>query len=272
MTDADAMVLNATLAHKRVKVVQLLFFGLLGILLAFLGSFYVQSTCHFANSSVVVGANSEIFVLHYGLWKYTPIDSVFQGYSYCANYDDEYTNDTPLIPRIAGVGGIIAGTFALVVLWFYLITGRASYKFWNWAIAMAALAGVNQGFTFLFFIGSVCERNTCSLGPGGWVGIVSAVAWFLVSFEMYYNKPISVMMTHIDPGRHGVSVMSNLQLSDFADGASAYIGRVSSNSADPVPTLNEYQRRRDGASLVGKGMMELNSIKRSGSYLPPVLD
>jgi hypothetical protein len=80
------------------------------------------------------------------------------------------------------------------------------------------------------------------------------------------------MMTHIDPGRHGASVMSNLQLSDFADGASAYIGRVSSGSVDPVPTLNEYQRRRDGASLVGKGMMELNSIKRSGSYLPPMLD
>ncbi|MGV2388345.1 MAG UNVERIFIED_CONTAM: hypothetical protein LVR29_08550 [Microcystis novacekii LVE1205-3] len=128
MTDADAMVMNATLAHKRVKVVQLLFFGLLGILLAFLGSFYVQSTCHFANSTVAVGASQEIFVLHYGLWKYTPIDSVFQGYSYCANYDDEYTNDTPVIPRIAGVGGIVSGTYALFVLWFYLITGRASVQ------------------------------------------------------------------------------------------------------------------------------------------------
>ena len=272
ITDADAMVLNATFAHKRVKVVHLLFFGLLGILVGFLGSFYIQSTCHFINADVVVGANAEVFELHYGLWKYTPIDSAFQGYTYCTEYDDEYTSDAPLISRIAGVSSLVAGLYALMILWFYLIFGRASYKVWSWAIGLAAVACVSQGLTYLILIGDVCQRNVCSLGPGGYVGIASTVAWFLLSFEMYYNMPISAMMTHIDPGGSGASVMANLELSDFGRGARAYFQRASSGSnVEPLPTLNEFQRRKDCGS-VGKGMMELHSIKMSGSYKPPAFD
>ena len=266
------MVMNATLAHKRVKVVQLLFFGLIGLLVGFLGSFYVQSSCHFINANVVVGANAEVFVLHYGIWKYTPIDSAFQGYPYCTEYDDEYTTDAPLIPRIAGFASMVTGLYAMSTLWFYLIFGRASYKYWSWAVGMAFLACVCQGLTFLFFSDDVCQRNTCYLGPGGYVGIASTFAWFLIAFEMYYNMPISATMTHIDPGRNGASVLTNLELSDFSRGARAYCRRASSGHLEPLPTLNEFQRKKDGTGSVGRGMMELNSIKRCGSYKPPAFD
>ena len=270
ITDDDALIMNATFAHKRVRVVQLLAFGLLGFLLAFLGSFYVQSTCHFASSEVVIGSSSEVFVLHYGLWKYSPIDSAFEGYSYCTNYDDEYTSDAPLISRIAGIVGLVAGSYALTVLWFYLILGKASYKLWGWAVAMAFIAGVAQGLTYLFFLGDVCQRNTCTLGPGAQVGIVSTLTWFLVAFEMYYNMPTSIMMTHINPGGTGATVMSNLEMADFSEGASAYIRRMDAGN-DGLPTLNEIQRRKD-VSSVGRGMMDGNSVRRGGTYKPPTYE
>ena len=221
-----------------------------------------------------MGANAEVFVLHYGLWKYTPIDSAFQGYPYCTEYDDEYTADAPLISRIAGVASLVAGLYALLILWFYLIFGRASYKLWAWAVGLAGIACVCQGLTYLILIGDVCERNTCNFGPGAYVGIASTVAWFLLSFEMYYNMPTSAMMMHINPGGGGASVMSNLEYSDFARGASAYLRRISSGSGnvEPMPTLNEFQRRKDSSGSVGKGMMELHSIKMSASYKPPALD
>ena len=272
MTDADAIILNATLAQKRVKVVQLLFFGLIGTLVGFLGSFFVQSGCHFINATVVVGTNDVVFTLHYGIWKYTPIDSAFQGYTFCTEYDDEYTSDAPIISRIAGITALITGLYALFILWNYLILGRASYKSWTSAIVMAAIACISQGLTFMMFVGDVCQRNICSLGPGGWASIGSTLAWFLLSFEMFYNMPTSAMMTHITPGGIGTSVMTSLELSDFGQGVSAYFRRLSSRSMEPLPTLNEYQRSRDGSSSVGKGMMELNYIKRSGSYKPPAFD
>jgi hypothetical protein len=270
MTDTDAIVLHATFAQKRVKVVQLLFFGLIGILLGYLGSFFVQSSCHFLNVSVVVGAGAEVFVLHYGLWKYTPIDSAYQGYSYCTEYDDEYTSDVPLIPRVAGICCMVSGAYALIVLWTYLIFGKATYKLWNWAIIMATLACLGQALTFSFITGSLCKRYQCSLGPGGYLSLFSSLGWFILAFEMYYNKPMSMMMSHISPGGPGASVMTTLEMKDFSKGARAYVQRLSSTREESLPTLNELQRKRDGTSSFGRGMMDLNSIKRSGSYKPPI--
>lgn len=53
--------------------------GLIGLAFGFLGSFFVQSSCHFLTATVVVGGNAEQFDLHYGLWKYTPLSSAFEG-------------------------------------------------------------------------------------------------------------------------------------------------------------------------------------------------
>jgi hypothetical protein len=270
LTDTDAIVLHATFAQRRVKVVQLLFFGLVGVLLGYLGSFFVQSSCHFLSATIVAEADAEVFVLHYGLWKYTPIDSAYQGYSYCTQYQDEYAADAPLIPRIAGICCMVSGAYALIVLWGYLILGRATYKLWNWAIAMAVLACVGQALTFSFLSGSLCKKYQCSIGPGGYLSFFCTIAWFVLAFEMYYNKPISMMMSHLLPGGPVESVITTLEMKDFAKGARAYARRLSSTREESLPTLNELQRKRDGASSFGRGMMDLNSIKRSGSYKPPV--
>lgn len=270
--DDDAFIMNATLARKRVRVVQLLVFGLLGFLLAFLGSFYVQTTCHFANAEVSVGANGEVFDLHYGLWKYSPIDSAFQGYSYCTKYDDDYTDDAPLVSRIAGIASLLAGSYSLCVMWAYLIFGRASYKLWGYAVFMSLIAAISQGLTFMFFAGAVCQRNACTLGPGSAMGIVSTIMWVLLAYEMYYNMPTSVMMTHIDPGRNGANLMSNLEMTDFQEGARSYVRRMSSRDgaggAGELPTLNSLQRKK-GPGSVGSGMIRANSFRRKGSYKPP---
>jgi hypothetical protein len=267
--DDDAFILNATFAKKRVRVVQLLVFGLLGFLLGFLGSFYVQSTCHYAGAQVNVGANQQAFYLHYGVWKYSPIDSAFSKYSYCSKYDDDYTADAPLLPRIAGIVGLVMGGYALLVLWFYLISGRAVYNFWAVAIGCSFLAGVGQALTLLVFQGAVCTRNICHMGPGACMAIVSAIMWFLLSFELYYNMPLSVMMTN---RLHRESVVTTrLEMVDFTNGASAYFGRMSSRTHhDNVPTLNEVQRRKQSEHS------KLSSVPpyrmTGGSYRPPSYD
>lgn len=142
--DHDAFILNTTLARKRVRVVQLLAVGLLGFLVGLLGSFFVQSTCHFGSADVAVGQNEQPFSLHYGMWKYSPIDSAFQGYPYCMKYDDEFTDDTPLLPRIAGLTALLCGAYSLTVLWVYLIFGRATQCTWNSAVWFCAIAGIAQ--------------------------------------------------------------------------------------------------------------------------------
>jgi hypothetical protein len=216
---------------------------------------------------VSVGANSEVFELHYGLWKYSPIDSAFQGYSYCAKYDDDYTADAPILPRVAGIVGLVAGAYSLTVMWTYLIMGRATYKRWLFAVVMAVVAGICQCLTFIFFAGAVCQRNTCTLGPGSAMGIVSTIMWFLVGYELYYNMPTSVMMTHINPGRGGANLMANLEMTDFSEGARSYVERIQSrDGGSPMPTLNAIQRKKGGGSSAGGNF---KSPRRQGSYKPP---
>jgi len=266
--DDDAFILNTTLARKRVRVVQLLAFGLIGFLVGFLGSFFVQSSCHFGSSDVVVGSNEQTFKLHYGLWKYSPIDSAFQGYPYCMKYDDEYTYDTPIIPRISGLIALVFGAYSLTILWMYLIFGRATQRSWNAAVWMCVVAGIAQCSTLLFFKGEVCSRNACSMGPGALVSVASTIAWFMLSFELYYNMPVSAMFADIDPGRSGANLMATLEMADFESGAKAYFRRIGDND-DKLPTLNQKQRRNE-ASL-GEGMMEISSAKSPlpGSYKAP---
>ena len=105
----EQLIMNTSLAKKRVRVVQLLAVGLVALLVALLGSFWVQSSCHFVSTTVEVGQNAQTFELHYGLWQYTPYDSAFRGYSYCSRYDDFFTSDSPLISRLAGCLSMVAG-------------------------------------------------------------------------------------------------------------------------------------------------------------------
>lgn len=242
-------------------------FGLLGIVLGFLGSFYVQSTCNFGSAEVTVGQNQEPFELHFGLWKYSPIDSAFEGYSYCSKYDENYTNDAPHLARLFAGLALLAGSFSLFVLWFYLIFGIATQNSWVAAVRVCALAGIFQALTLLFFRGDVCLRNTCALGPGAIVSIVSAAMWFVLGFELHYNMPMSAMIQGLSNRHHvGANMMANLEMSDFQKGAEAYIHRIDTDTKEYIPSLNQMRRNRerngdDGISLP----------RSTGSYRPPTM-
>jgi len=174
-------------AKKREKVVQLMIFGMIGLVGGLLGSVFVQTACHFV--TIEMG-----FPLHFGLWKYSPMDSMFQGYSYCYPYDDEYTNDSPVPARVAGIIALVAGTFSLVVLWVYLLMGQTSDGFWRWAVRMLMVAALFQALTFSFFVEDICLRNTCRMGPGSVVSLVSTLSWLLIAYEMKNNSPVNAVI------------------------------------------------------------------------------
>ena len=169
-------------ATKRVNVVQLLINGLIGLVGGLFGSIYVQGCCHFV--TVDVG-----LPLHFGLWQYSPMDSAFQGFTYCYRYDSDYTHDSPTFARLAGLTALLAGAFSMSVLWVYLLFGRTSSDLWMWAVRFLVMATSLQALTFSFFANDVCRRNSCSIGPGSIVSLVSTLSWALVAYEMKDNSP-----------------------------------------------------------------------------------
>jgi hypothetical protein len=253
----EVFILNTALARKRVRVVQLLIVGLVALLVGFLGNLWVQSSCHFVSASVKVGENEQVFDLHYGLWKYTPIDSAFQGYSYCYQYDDEYTADAPFFARYASCIAVIGGAFSLGVLWFYLIFGRGNQMMWNYAVAAAGISGALQLCTLVILAGPVCQRDDCTLGPAGILSVIASMVYFILAFEMHYNTPMAAWVTQLaecpsteQPGH----LMANLEMTDFEDGAKAYVRRIVRGDSSPYPTLNQFQR--DNASPIGEAMLD----------------
>ena len=272
----ESFILNTALARKRVRVVQLLIVGLLGLLIGLLGSFYVQSSCHLVSAYMEVGEYSnQVFDLHYGLWRYSPMDSAFQGYSYCYLYSNNVASDAPYFPRYVTLTALFAGAFALGVLWYYLIFGRAIQIYWRVAVGISAYAGVAQLGSLFMFSGDVCQRNNCTMGPAGFLSIISSIVWFILSFEMQYNMPMSACMADIASPKHqgpGVLV-ATLEMSDFQDGAKAYVRRITRGEVEDrkVPSLNQIQR--DNANPIGEAMLERDifSIQNKGSYQPPFM-
>jgi hypothetical protein len=190
-------------ATKRVNVVQLLINGLIGLVGGLLGSIYVQTGCHFV--TVDVG-----LPLHFGMWQYSPMDSAFQGFTYCYPYDENHTQDSPTFARIAGLIALAAGTFSLSVLWVYLLLGRTTSGLWKWAVRFLALAACLQTLTFSFFGTDVCRRNSCSFGPGSIVSLISALSWGLAAYEMKDNSPIGTALIP-DPYRESGDMMNQQQ-------------------------------------------------------------
>lgn len=230
--------------------------GLIGLAFGFLGSFYVQSSCHFLSATVVVGGNAEEFDLHYGMWKYTPLSSAFEGYSYCYKYDGQFTTDTPIVPRIVGLVALLLGIYTLAVLWVYLVLGRTNLAHWKRAIYASVVSGIFQALTLVFFAGSVCRRNSCSVGPGAAVSIVSTITWFVLAFEMHYNTPIMMGDHDDDDISSPDGIVASLEMSDVGDGMSAFFRRITHGQGN-IPTLNQYRRDK------------LESPGRGSSYVPP---
>jgi hypothetical protein len=218
-----------------------IFKGLLGLAFGFLASFYVQSSCHFLTAHVQVG-NAEEFDLHYGMWKYTPLSSVFQGDSFCYKYDSRYSTGAPHIPRIVGLVALVCGVCPLGVLWVYLVLGKTTQSNWNRAIYASLIAGVFQASTMLFFAGQICLQNTCSVGPGAAVSIVSTLTWFVLAFEMHYNSPLVDQLSNrvetLSSEEDGI--VASLEMADVEHGVAAFFRRL--QPRQELVTLNQYRR------------------------------
>jgi len=77
--ETTMFLVDTSVAQKRVKVAQLLLAGLVGILIGWLGNAVVGTSCHFASVQVPVGQNGDYFALHFGLYKYSTVDSSLNG-------------------------------------------------------------------------------------------------------------------------------------------------------------------------------------------------
>jgi hypothetical protein len=199
----EAFLINTGLAQRRVRVVQLMIIGLFGILLPWMGNVFVSSNCHFASIHVVVGSYGNVYPLHFGLWNYSPVSSALNGYKYCypyyhqssANDEDysmnQYRSDPPITSRICNSFALLLGTYSLVILWWYLISGRVRRHLWKGAVYAAFMAGMLQLATPIsFFLGRTCRNNHCSVGPGTVLCTITAIGWMVFGAELHYHCPI----------------------------------------------------------------------------------
>lgn len=189
--DDEFLLHTGLFANKRVRVAQLLMIGLVGILFGWLGNFFVSSSCHFASINVAVGENGDRFSLHFGLWNYSPVDSALNGYKYCYPYGGSHVADAPIASRVLNLAALLLGTYSLIILWIYLVTGCAIALLWRGAVYAAIVAGMCQLLTLHFFFGSMCRSKECDPGPGAICAIFTAAAWVIMGAELHYNCPIS---------------------------------------------------------------------------------
>ena len=136
------------------------------------------------------------------------------GYSYCYPYSGSHDNDVPLVSRIANIVALVLGTYSLVVLWWYLVTGQANRTMWSIGVWTALLAAVAQMTTLFFFFDTLCQERSCSWGPASFLAIGTSVAWIILGFELYYQAPENKMAS-----------LDNLEMSDLHSASVDYMDR-----------------------------------------------
>lgn len=214
----ERMLRDTVLAKKRVRVVQLLIVGLVSLLFGWLGNFFVTSSCHFASASVSVGQYSEPFSIHYGLWKYSPVDSALSGSYSCYPYQSSQ-HRAPVVARIANLLALLLGTYSQVCVWTYLIAGRWHPQLWRAAVHASVAAGVLQLLTLCFFVERVCWSGRCRMGPGGVVAVTTAAVWFVFAWEVHYNTP------------RGTESIVSLEMRDLRRASAEYMTRFQPEKA-----------------------------------------
>jgi hypothetical protein len=267
--EEDGFIESTGIAKKRGRVVQLLTIALLSFLIAFLGGFWALSSCHFM--SIAIQVDDVEFDLRFGLWIYSPIDSAFQGYSYCNQYDGDFVADAPWFGRISSLIALAGGGFSLGVLWLYLVAGRCVQQIWTSAVFAAAISGVLQLSTLSIFAGPICSQEVCTLGPAGIASIVAGCFYFVLAFEMHYQNPLVLKLDDSISGvptrEHPSQLMTNLEMTDFEYGAKAYVHRLTFGDTNPYPSLDVVQR--ENQRPVGETTTRGRTKNRKGSYVPP---
>ncbi|CAB9509403.1 expressed unknown protein [Seminavis robusta] len=278
----SSFILSTALAKKRVRVVQLLLIGLVGLLLGLLGNFFVSTSCHFASVSITVGQNEQTFDFHFGLWKYSPIDSVFQGYPYCYKYDQNYAAEAPLVARAANITALLAGLISLSVLWLYLIFGTTNKRRWKWAVRMAIFAGLIQLGTLYFFLGTLCQEYSCQLGLGAYLSMFTSVVWFVLAMEMQYHMPVAIYASSGGSGMAGPAALeephalvAQMEMTScMGDVTREYVTRVTGKDKDMDNLQNlsraqQQQQRRTRPSPCGLySPTNACGFYNGGNYIP----
>jgi len=271
--DSEASyILSTALAKKRVRVVQLLLIGLVGLLLGLLGNFFVSASCNFATVQIQVGQSKTPFEFHFGLWKYSPIDSVFQGYSYCFKYDQNYAMDSPIVARIANIIALAAGLLSMSILWIYLIFGYTDKRRWKWAVRFGIFAGLVQLTTLYFFFGQLCQEYTCTFGPGAYLSVFTSVVWFAMACEMHYHMPVAQHATGYSENPNVGAAMdepralvTTMEMTHIDEVTREYITRVTGKTKeDEMPQLNRDLKGVRPRS----GMFTPKSTNGSELYFP----
>ena len=229
----EEFLVHSGLAHKRVKVAQLLIIGIIGILVGWLGNSVVGTSCHFASVSVQVGEYGDWFSLHFGLYKYSTVDSSLNGYKYCYPYSAPH--QAPLAARAANLVALLTGTYSLVVLWWYLIVGTFQRLVWKLAVGSAVTAGCLQLLTLSFFAGRLCRQNDCAPGPASLLTLITAVIWIALGWELNYNMPDAPddddEATAMDQDSiMAQSKVAHLEMADLAVASQEYMERFHSSS------------------------------------------
>jgi len=152
-------------------------------------------TCHFVSGEAFVGGakrDDVEFELYYGLYKFAPIDSAFQGHTFCQPYNSKYNYDPPIIPRVAGIVATIFGTMPLIVIGAYIQFSMTHKVLWIGSMWMLYLGSILQLSTMSIFLADLCQQDgiECSMGPGAWVTCVCSLTWFVLSMEMKINSPL----------------------------------------------------------------------------------
>jgi hypothetical protein len=245
---AQIVLIEHSLAQKRVRVVQLLVVGVVGIVFGGLGNFFVSDSCHFlsipapsssssttandaqndsANNNNADGDNSMTtspFVLHFGIWKYSPIESSAMGYPYCIQYGDPYPE--PIASRFANSLALLCAVLSMIILWWYLIVGIPVS--WSTGVYAAAAAGIFQLLTPILFVQSrLCRRaayGQCQTGPSVILSCFVGVLWLIVAAELHYNAPLSLkeevqlrLHQQQQQQRRTPIAPTSLELADFKD-------------------------------------------------------
>jgi hypothetical protein len=274
-TQDEGLIESTAVARKRVGAAQLLSIGLASFLIAFMGGFWAQSSCYLV-SSIVAVENSGDSRMRFGIWKYSPVESISQGYSYCSPYD---SGNAPWLGRLTSLMALFGGLFSLLVLWIYLVLGRSDPRTWKWAIMTAATSGMLQLSTvFSVLMGPVCRQTGCSLGPACIVSIVGSLMYFMLAYEMLYNRPVcgdadenidDGLFSSQHTGQRSQSLVANLEMADFEDGVKAYVQRLTYGNSDPVHSAGGGTLEQIQYQLEYQQQDDRGAFRRQGSYEPP---
>ena len=167
--DEANLIVTPRIIRQRKKIFQLFVLGSVGLALSFGLNVYSQAACYFANVDIMQLDGVPVR-FHFGMWQYTPMESVYNNYDGCTRYGDEFEDYAPIFARTIALLGLLAALVALAILWFFLVMRQIGTFIWKTACFMMFLACLLQALSiFLFFTGEICEEDgfECSMGPIG---------------------------------------------------------------------------------------------------------